>query len=88
MFGENAVLTVPAVKDAANLRRYLREGPHAGGGATSFFRAVRRLGVSTTFVVLVEGSAYMDAWTCGPAPGHLGRPGVRPRRQALPRRTP
>ena len=27
VFGEDAVLTVPAVKDAANLRRYLHEGP-------------------------------------------------------------
>ncbi|HET7929458.1 MAG TPA: polysaccharide pyruvyl transferase family protein [Actinomycetota bacterium] len=65
VFGEDAVLTVPAVKDAANLRRYLREGPtlRIVSIPSVFFAAVRRLVREHDLVVLVEGSAYMDTWT-------------------------
>jgi polysaccharide pyruvyl transferase WcaK-like protein len=65
VFGEDAVLTVPAVKDAANLRRYLREGPtlQIVSIPSVFFGAVRRLVREHDLVVLVEGSAYMDTWT-------------------------
>jgi polysaccharide pyruvyl transferase WcaK-like protein len=65
VFGEDAVLTVPAVKDAANLRRYLLEGPtlQIVSIPSVFFGAVRRLVREHDLVVLVEGSAYMDTWT-------------------------
>jgi polysaccharide pyruvyl transferase WcaK-like protein len=65
VFGEDAVLTVPAVKDATNLRRYLREGPtlQIVSIPSVFFGAVRRLVREHDLVVLVEGSAYMDTWT-------------------------
>jgi polysaccharide pyruvyl transferase WcaK-like protein len=65
VFGEDAVLTVPAVKDAANLRRDLREGPtlRIVSIPSVFFGAVRRLVHEHDLVVLVEGSAYMDTWT-------------------------
>ena len=65
VFGEDAVLTVPAIKDAANLRRYLREGPtlRIVSIPSVFFGAVRRLVREHDLVVLVEGSAYMDTWT-------------------------
>jgi polysaccharide pyruvyl transferase WcaK-like protein len=65
VFGEDAVLTVPAVKDAAKLRRYLREGPtlRIVSIPSVFFGAVRRLVREHDLVVLVEGSAYMDTWT-------------------------
>ena len=64
VFGGDAVLTVPAIKDAANLRRYLREAHAADRFRPSvFFGAVRASSVSTTSIVLVEGSAYMDTWT-------------------------
>jgi polysaccharide pyruvyl transferase WcaK-like protein len=65
VFGEEAVLTVPAIKDAANLRRYLREGPtlRIVSIPSLFFGAVRRLVREHDLVVLVEGSAYMDTWT-------------------------
>jgi hypothetical protein len=65
VFGDDAVLTVPAIKDAANLRRYLREGPtlRIVSIPSVFFGAVRRLVREHDLVVLVEGSAYMDTWT-------------------------
>jgi polysaccharide pyruvyl transferase WcaK-like protein len=65
VFGEDAVLTVPAIKDAANLRRYLGEGPtlRIVSIPSVFFGAVRHLVREHDLVVLVEGSAYMDTWT-------------------------
>ena len=65
VLGEDAVLTVPAVKDASNLRRYLREGPtlRIASIPSLFFGAIRRLVREHDLVVLVEGSAYMDTWT-------------------------
>jgi polysaccharide pyruvyl transferase WcaK-like protein len=58
-------LTVPALKDPDNLRRYLHEGPtlRIVEMPTLFLSATRRLVHLHDLVVLVEGSAYMDTWT-------------------------
>ena len=65
VFGEDALLTVPALKDPDNLRRYLHEGPALRIVAmpSLFLAATRRLVREHDLVVLVEGSAYMDTWT-------------------------
>jgi polysaccharide pyruvyl transferase WcaK-like protein len=65
VFGDDAVLTVPALKDPANLRRYLHEGPSLRivRMPSIFLAATRRLVREHDLVVLVEGSAYMDTWT-------------------------
>jgi polysaccharide pyruvyl transferase WcaK-like protein len=65
VFGEEAVLTVPALKDPANLRRYLHEGPtlRIVRMPSIFLSATRRLVREHDIVLLVEGSAYMDSWT-------------------------
>jgi hypothetical protein len=65
VFGEEAVLTVPALKDPANLRRYLHEGPtlRIVSMPSVFPAATRRLVREHDLVILVEGSAYMDTWT-------------------------
>jgi polysaccharide pyruvyl transferase WcaK-like protein len=65
VFGEDAQLTVPALKDPANLRRYLHEGPglRIVQMPSVFLAATRRLVREHDLVVLVEGSAYMDTWT-------------------------
>ena len=65
VFGEDALLTVPALKDPDNLRRYLHEGPalRIVPMPSLFLSATRRLVREHDLVVLVEGSAYMDTWT-------------------------
>lgn len=65
VFGQEALLTVPALKDPANLRRYLHEGPalRIVSMPSVFPAATRRLVREHDLVVLVEGSAYMDTWT-------------------------
>jgi polysaccharide pyruvyl transferase WcaK-like protein len=65
VFGDEALLTVPALKDPANLRRYLQEGPSLRivRMPSIFPAATRRLVREHDLVVLVEGSAYMDTWT-------------------------
>ncbi|HEX5902572.1 MAG TPA: polysaccharide pyruvyl transferase family protein [Actinomycetota bacterium] len=65
VFGEEALLTIPALKDPANLRRYLHEGPalRIVSMPSVFPVATRRLVREHDLVVLVEGSAYMDTWT-------------------------
>lgn len=65
VFGDQALLTVPALKDPANLRRYLHEGPSLRiiRMPSVFLAATRRLVREHDLVVLVEGSAYMDTWT-------------------------
>ena len=65
VFGEDALLTVPALKDPDNLRRYLHEGPSLRivPMPSLFLSATRRLVREHDLVVLVEGSAYMDTWT-------------------------
>ncbi|HET9250374.1 MAG TPA: polysaccharide pyruvyl transferase family protein [Actinomycetota bacterium] len=65
VFGDDALLTVPALKDPANLRRYLREGPNLRivPMPSIFLATTRRLVREHDLVVLVEGSAYMDTWT-------------------------
>jgi polysaccharide pyruvyl transferase WcaK-like protein len=65
VFGEDALLTVPALKDPDNLRRYLHEGPglRIVPMPSVFLSATRRLVREHDLVVLVEGSAYMDTWT-------------------------
>ncbi|HEX9123377.1 MAG TPA: polysaccharide pyruvyl transferase family protein, partial [Actinomycetota bacterium] len=65
VFGEDALITVPALKDPANLHRYLREGPRLRivPMPSIFLAATRRLVREHDIVVLVEGSAYMDTWT-------------------------
>ncbi|HJS27386.1 MAG TPA: polysaccharide pyruvyl transferase family protein [Actinomycetota bacterium] len=65
VLGEDARLTVPALKDPENLRRYLREGPtlRIVPMPSIFLSATRRLVREHDLVVLVEGSAYMDTWT-------------------------
>jgi polysaccharide pyruvyl transferase WcaK-like protein len=65
VFGGDALLTVPALKDPANLRRYLHEGPNLRIVPMSsiFLAPTRRLVREHDLVVLVEGSAYMDTWT-------------------------
>jgi polysaccharide pyruvyl transferase WcaK-like protein len=56
---------VPALKDPANLRRYLHEGASLRivRMPSVFPAATRRLVREHDLVVLVEGSAYMDTWT-------------------------
>jgi polysaccharide pyruvyl transferase WcaK-like protein len=65
VFGEDALLTVPALKNPANLRRYLHEGPtlRIVPMSSIFLSTTRRLVREHDLVVLVEGSAYMDTWT-------------------------
>jgi polysaccharide pyruvyl transferase WcaK-like protein len=65
VFGDEALLTVPALKDPANLRRYLDEGQglRIASMPAVFLAATRRLVREHDVVVLVEGSAYMDTWT-------------------------
>jgi polysaccharide pyruvyl transferase WcaK-like protein len=65
VFGEDALLTVPALKDPDNLRRYLHEGPalRIVEMPALFLSATRALVQQHDLVVLVEGSAYMDTWT-------------------------
>jgi polysaccharide pyruvyl transferase WcaK-like protein len=65
VFGDEALLTIPALKDPANLRRYLREGQSLRivSMPSVFLAATRRLVREHDLVVLVEGSAYMDTWT-------------------------
>lgn len=65
VFGDEALLTVPALKNPANLRRYLHEGPtlRIVPMPSIFLSATRRLVREHDVVVLVEGSAYMDTWT-------------------------
>ena len=65
VFGDDAMLTVPALKDPDNLRRYLHEGPtlRIVTMPSLFLSATRRLVREHDLVVLVEGSAYMDTWT-------------------------
>jgi polysaccharide pyruvyl transferase WcaK-like protein len=65
VFGDDALLTVPALKDPANLRRYLHEGPSLRivRMPSVFAAATRRLVRAHDLVMLVEGSAYMDTWT-------------------------
>ncbi len=65
VFGEDALLTVPALKDPANLRRYLHEGPNLRivRMPSVFLAATRRLVREHDLIALVEGSAYMDTWT-------------------------
>jgi hypothetical protein len=57
VFGDDAVLTVPALKDPANLRRYLHEGPtlRIVRMPSVFLAATRRLVREHDLVVLVEG---------------------------------
>jgi polysaccharide pyruvyl transferase WcaK-like protein len=65
VFGDDALLTVPSLKDPANLRRYLHEGPSLRivRMPSIFLATTRRLVREHDVVVLVEGSAYMDTWT-------------------------
>jgi polysaccharide pyruvyl transferase WcaK-like protein len=65
VLGEDALLTIPALKDASNLRRYLQEGPNLRivQMPAIFVSAARRLVREHDLVMLVEGSAYMDTWT-------------------------
>lgn len=65
VFGDEALFTIPALKDPANLRRYLREGPtlRIVPMPSVFPAATRRLVREHDLLVLVEGSAYMDTWT-------------------------
>jgi polysaccharide pyruvyl transferase WcaK-like protein len=65
VFGDDAPLTVPSLKDPANLRRYLHEGPSLRivRMPSVFPAATRRLVREHDLVVLVEGSTYMDTWT-------------------------
>jgi polysaccharide pyruvyl transferase WcaK-like protein len=65
VFGDEAPLTVPALKDPSNLRRYLHEGPSLRivRMPSIFPAATRHLVREHDLVVLVEGSVYMDTWT-------------------------
>lgn len=65
VLGEDALLTIPALKDPSNLRRYLRESDNLRivRMPSIFFAAARRLVREHDLVMLVEGSAYMDTWT-------------------------
>ena len=65
VLGDDAQLTVPAVKDPENLRRYLHEGLSLRivSMPSIFLSATRRLVRDHDLIVLVEGSAYMDTWT-------------------------
>ena len=88
VFGDDALLTVPAVKDPANLRRYLHEGPSLRivPMPSIFLSATRRLVREHDLVVLVEGSAYMDTWTSALLWYFLWATRcAAPRRQAVPR---
>lgn len=64
VFEDDVVLTVPALKNPANLRRYLREGPTLRIVAmpSIFPGTCDRLVRQHDAVMLVEGSAYMDTW--------------------------
>jgi polysaccharide pyruvyl transferase WcaK-like protein len=65
VFGDRALLTVPALKDPANLRRYLPDAPNLRivPMPSIFPGTTRRLVREHDLVLLVEGSAYMDTWT-------------------------
>lgn len=64
VFGPDASITIPAL-EPANLRRYVGEMPgvRIEHLPTIFVPTIRRLVREHDFVMLVEGSAYMDTWT-------------------------
>ncbi|MHB0879213.1 MAG: polysaccharide pyruvyl transferase family protein [Anaerolineae bacterium] len=64
LMGPDVTITVPSLSEA-NLRRYLREGPHLRieRMPTVFPLKTRQLVRQHDIVMLVEGSAYMDSWT-------------------------
>ncbi|HET6713371.1 MAG TPA: polysaccharide pyruvyl transferase family protein [Actinomycetota bacterium] len=64
VFGPRAPITIPAL-EPANLRRYVGDAPgvRVEPLPTIFPLTVRRLVREHDFVMLVEGSAYMDTWT-------------------------
>jgi len=64
VLGSQVPITIPSLS-VANLRRYLKESPyqHIVALPTIFPLTVWRLVRQHDFVMLVEGSAYMDTWT-------------------------
>lgn len=65
VFGSDVELTVPSLNEA-NLRRYLREGPNVKivpVRPAIFFWDVRKYVKANDFIMLVEGSCYMDTWS-------------------------
>lgn len=64
VLGPDVRITVPTL-NAANLRRYVQEGPGLAitPVPTIFFRRVRDLVAKNDVTLLVEGSSYMDTWT-------------------------
>ena len=64
VLGPDVRITVPTL-NAANLRRYVQEGPGLAitPVPTVFFRRVRELVAKNDVTLLVEGSTYMDTWT-------------------------
>lgn len=64
VFGPGAPITIPAL-EPANLRRYVGDAPgvRVEHLPTIFPLTVRRLVREHDFVMLIEGSAYMDTWT-------------------------
>ena len=64
ILGPEACFTVPSLNEE-NLRRYLKEGPNLKIKAVRpslFFVDIRKFVKENDFVVLVEGSTYMDTW--------------------------
>jgi polysaccharide pyruvyl transferase WcaK-like protein len=60
-----AKLIVPTLNED-NLRRYLKETPRLQIGAvkpTTFFWDIRKFVKKSDFVLIVEGSCYMDTWS-------------------------
>ncbi len=64
VLGPDACITVPTLNEA-NLRRYLQDGPNLKikpVRPSLFFVDIRKLVKENDFIVLVEGSCYMDTW--------------------------
>ncbi|XES78406.1 MAG: polysaccharide pyruvyl transferase family protein [Candidatus Bathyarchaeia archaeon] len=65
VLGPDVCVTVPTLNEA-NLRRYLQEGPNLKIRPirpSLFFVDLKKLVKEHDFVVLVEGSCYMDTWS-------------------------
>lgn len=64
VFGPEAKITIPTLNEE-NLRRYIQESEtlKIAPLPSIFFAVIQRLVKESDFVVLTEGSCYMDTWT-------------------------
>jgi polysaccharide pyruvyl transferase WcaK-like protein len=64
VLGPDAIITVPSLNEV-NLRRYLKEGSTLkikSVRPSRFFLDIKKFVKENDFIILVEGSCYMDTW--------------------------